>query len=153
MAKTFKVEIVTPEATALSAEASALQVPAWEGYLGVLAGHAPLLTVLRPGVLTVRDADGKPTFFAIRGGFMEVTPARTIVLADAIERAQEIDAEAARKALDAAVHAPQPAMPPASTGNADARQQARDVMVEERELAVQWAEARVHAVERSREAA
>src|SRR5438067_11293488 len=101
MAKTFHVEVVTPDASALSVEAVALQAPAWEGYLGVLAGHAPLLTVLRPGVLTVRQ-ETKTEYFAVKGGFMEVTPERVVVLADAVERASEIDAAAARRDQDEA---------------------------------------------------
>lgn len=148
MAKTFKVEIVTPEETALSADATALQAPAWEGYLGVLAGHAPLLAALTPGVLTVRDEAGKARHFAIRGGFMEVSPARVVVLADAIERAEDVDAKAAERELDEAS-----SLVAAQEGETmEARRKLRELALEERESARRWAEARLHALERMREA-
>src|SRR5262245_54580663 len=138
--KTFDVEIVTPGETALAAKATALQAPAWEGYLGVLAGHAPMLVVLKPGVLTVRDEAGKARFFAIKGGFMEVTQARVIVLADDVERAEEIDEAAAQKAFDAA--APGAAGAPAAAAEGatmEARRIAREVAAEEREESRKWA--------------
>ncbi len=153
MAKTFKVEVVTPEATALSAMASALQAPSWEGYLGVLAGHAPLLCVLRPGVLTVRDEAGKPRFFALKGGFMDVGPERVMVLADAIEPAEEIDRAAAEKALDEAMKPLPPLAPAAAAPAREAARIARALAEEAREEAHRWAEARIRAAERREEAA
>lgn len=151
MAKTFKLEIVTPEETAFSAEVTSLQVPAWEGYLGVLASHAPLLTVLKAGVLSVKDAADKASFFAIKGGFMEVRDNRAVVLADAIEPATGIEVEAARKALDAASAAPLPA--PAAGGDAEQRTRLRELAVEEHRAARDWAEARLRAAERHKEGA
>jgi F-type H+-transporting ATPase subunit epsilon len=145
MAKAFQLEVVTPEGTALSTRAVSLQAPAWEGYLGVLAGHAPLLCVLRPGVLTVRE-DEKSSYFAVKGGFMEVQPDRVIVLADAIERADEVDPAEAEKALAAAQEPP----PPPQGATAEARGRAREEAARAREEAARWAEARLAAVERSR---
>jgi F-type H+-transporting ATPase subunit epsilon len=147
MAKSFQVEVVTPDATVLSMPAVSLQAPAWEGYLGVLAGHAPLLCVLRAGVLTVRG-EAKAEHMALRGGFMEVQPERVIVLADAVERASEVDVAAAEKAL-AAGREPLPA-PEGAT--AEARQKARTEAAEAREDAVRWAEARLAAADRARSA-
>jgi F-type H+-transporting ATPase subunit epsilon len=146
MAKTFQVEVVTPDATALSVQATAVQAPAWEGYLGVLAGHAPLLCVLRAGVLTVTTEAGAKEFFAVRGGFMEVTPERVVVLADAIERASEVDAAGAEKAL-AAARGPLPA---AEGATAAARGKAREEAVEARAEVARWAEAQLAAADRGK---
>src|SRR5438105_14807448 len=129
--KTFQLEVVTPDSTALSARATALQAPSWEGYLGVLAGHAPLLCVLRAGVLTVRPESGAAQLYAIKGGFMEVTPQRVIVLADAIEPASAIDAAAATKALEVA----QAPLTPAEGQSAAAKAEATTARSE----AIDWA--------------
>jgi F-type H+-transporting ATPase subunit epsilon len=147
MGKTFQVEVVTPEGTAVSARATALQAPAWEGYLGVLAGHAPLLCVLRPGVLTIRQ-EASVQYFAVKGGFMEVTPERVIVLADAIERADEIDVAAAERDLEQ-LEAP-PATADVAALPAAARARVREEAALAREEAHRWADARLAAVDRAK---
>ena len=85
MARTFKIEIVTPERSVYAGDPHSLVVPAYEGALGVLAGHAPLLCTLKPGLVTIR-VDGQDLEYAVSGGFMEVTAKGVIVLADAIGR-------------------------------------------------------------------
>jgi F-type H+-transporting ATPase subunit epsilon len=110
LANAYQLEIVTPERVMLSDKATQTIAPGTEGYLGVLAGHAPLMTTLVPGEVTVTLADGRTTsVIVISGGFMEVTPTQTTILADSAERADEIDVsraevdlEEARKMLDAA---------------------------------------------------
>ena len=89
------LEIVTPERLVLSETVDEVVLPGSEGYLGVLPGHAPLLTGLGPGELTYR-ASGKTRHFAVAGGFAEVLPHRVSVLAATCERAEEIDEERAR---------------------------------------------------------
>lgn len=101
MAKTFRLEIVTPERTVWSEDIEALVVPAWEGQLGVLPGHAPLLCVLKPGMIAVTK-DEKDQFMATAGGFMEVTPAKTVILADAVEEVKQIDVKRAQESLERA---------------------------------------------------
>lgn len=101
MAKKFKAEIVTPEKTLFSEEVDSLVVPAERGYLGVLAGHAPLLCTLRPGEILLRR-DGADTRFSTSGGFMEVTPARAVLLTESVEEIASIDAARAEKARDRA---------------------------------------------------
>ena len=77
--------------------------PGTEGYLGVLAGHAPLMTELVPGEIRATLADGRTTsHIVISGGFMEVTGSRTTVLADSAERADEIDITRAEEDLASA---------------------------------------------------
>ena len=76
---------------------SAVTVPGKNGYLGILPGHAPLLTELVPGEL-VYVREGIKHYVAVEGGFVEVLPGRVIVLAQTAERAEEIDEERAQQA-------------------------------------------------------
>jgi len=98
MAK-LQVELVTAEGRVLSEEADFVLAPGIEGDLGVLPQHIPLLTPLRNGVVTVRNDDAEHVF-AVSGGFLEILPDKVTILADAAERAEDIDearAEEARK--------------------------------------------------------
>lgn len=82
----------------MSEEVESLVVPAENGYLGVLAGHAPLLCLIRPGrVVVIRGGKGRQ--FSVAGGYLEVSGNRAILLADAMEEAHEIDVERAQEAL------------------------------------------------------
>jgi F-type H+-transporting ATPase subunit epsilon len=96
----LKVEIVTAEQVVYSEEGvDRLIVPGVEGELGVLTLHAPLLTMIQPGVMRIVK-DGDEVEMAITGGFIEVRDNRVTILADAAERAEEIDevrAEEARR--------------------------------------------------------
>jgi F-type H+-transporting ATPase subunit epsilon len=96
---TIKLDIVTAERVVFSDSVDIVVAPGVEGELGVLEHHAPLMTTLKAGELRARKA-GEEYALAVSGGFLEVRPDRVIVLADAAERAEEIDlqrAEAARK--------------------------------------------------------
>lgn len=97
--KPFHLEIITPTRVVFRDEATSLSAPGVEGGFQVLYNHAPFLTALQPGELKVKDKDGNDTLFAASGGFVEVNANRVVVLADAVEKASEIDlprAEAAR---------------------------------------------------------
>jgi F-type H+-transporting ATPase subunit epsilon len=101
MAK-LHVELVTAEGRVLSQEADFVVAPGASGELGVLPHHIPLLTPLRAGEVMVRN-DGVEEFLFVSGGFLEVLPDRVVILADAAERAEDIDqarAEAARRAAE-----------------------------------------------------
>jgi F-type H+-transporting ATPase subunit epsilon len=110
VANSYLLEIVTPERIMLSEQAIETIAPGTEGYLGVLAGHAPLMSTLEPGEVTVTLADGRTTSrIVIGGGFLEVSPTQTTILADSAERVDEIDVsraeldlEEARKMLETA---------------------------------------------------
>jgi F-type H+-transporting ATPase subunit epsilon len=94
-----RLDIVTAERVVYSEEVDILVAPGVLGQLGILPHHAPLMTTLEPGELRVRKG-GEEYSLAISGGFLEVRPDRIIVLADAAERADEIDiarAEAAKE--------------------------------------------------------
>lgn len=93
----IELEIVTPERLVLSESVDDVQLPGSEGYLGVLPGHAPLLTALGVGEVAFRK-EGKPELVAVAGGFAEVLRDRVTILAETAERAQEIDPERARRA-------------------------------------------------------
>jgi F-type H+-transporting ATPase subunit epsilon len=93
----IRLEIVTPERLLLSEEVDDVTLPGSEGYLGILPGHLPLLTMLGVGILSYRQG-GQKYHFAVSGGFAEVLGDRVIVLAETVERPQEIDIERARVA-------------------------------------------------------
>ena len=106
----IKLDIVTAERVVYSGEVDIIIAPGVEGQLGILPHHAPLMTVLQPGELVVRK-DKDELSIAISGGFLEVRPDRTIVLADAAERDDEIDlarAEAAKKRAEERLRHPVP---------------------------------------------
>jgi F-type H+-transporting ATPase subunit epsilon len=88
--------LVTPERKVVETEADDVELPGAEGYLGILPGHAPLITLLKAGVLTYRRA-GSSRAFAISAGFAEVLGDRVSVLADSADSAGEIDAGAAER--------------------------------------------------------
>ena len=106
MAKSFRISIVTPEKTAFEALAVSATLPGIAGYLGVWADHAPLVTALRPGVITVRQHErggaGDATFLSVSGGFVEIGHNEVTVLCDTCEAAGEIDIDRARSALERA---------------------------------------------------
>jgi F-type H+-transporting ATPase subunit epsilon len=93
----IQLEIVTAERVVYSDEVDLVSAPTRDGRVGILPRHAPLLTVLEPGELDIVK-DGQRTPFAVSGGFMEVLPTRVTILADTVERADEIDLERAERA-------------------------------------------------------
>jgi F-type H+-transporting ATPase subunit epsilon len=84
MASTFQLAILTPERTVFEGAVEYVQVPGTEGYLGVLAHHAALVTGLAEGLLTVRTADGAEQRYRVTGGFFEVSHNQATVLADSV---------------------------------------------------------------------
>jgi len=102
MSDTFQLEIVTPEKKVVDTSATEAQIPGKNGYLGILPGHAPLITELAVGKVTFRSGDGEEQRLAVAWGFAEVLPDRVTVLAETAERPSEIDVERARKAKERA---------------------------------------------------
>src|SRR5580698_11067753 len=101
MTDTFKLEIVTPEKKVVDTTAEEIQIPGKNGYLGVLPGHAPLITELAVGEITFRESSGSNSNeqrLAVAWGFAEVLPNKVTILAETAERPSEIDVERARKA-------------------------------------------------------
>lgn len=100
--KRIPLSIVTPERPTWEGEVDALVVPAQEGQLGILPGHAPLLAQLRPGTVVIRQGVEDPRLLAVSGGFVEVFAGKVSLFAEAAEMADEIDAERARQAAEKA---------------------------------------------------
>ena len=97
----IELQIVTPERHILQQTVQAVEIPGKEGYLGILPGHAPLITELGVGILAYRR-ESETRYLTIIHGYAEVLPDRIIVLAEVAEKAEEIDSERARAAHDRA---------------------------------------------------
>jgi F-type H+-transporting ATPase subunit epsilon len=97
MTDTFQLEIVTPEKKVVDTAAAEVQIPGKNGYLGILPGHAPLITELAVGEITYRVGAEEQTL-AVAWGFAEVLPDKVTILAESAERPSEIDVERARQA-------------------------------------------------------
>jgi F-type H+-transporting ATPase subunit epsilon len=129
---TFQLELVSPEKLLLSRPVEMAILPAAEGEMGVLPGHAPMIVALRGGVITVREGGQETEKLFVAGGFAEVTAGRVTILADeatpvaSLSRAAAEERIAAcRKALEAAAE-----MTPEKREAAYARLRAAEVMLE-----------------------
>jgi F-type H+-transporting ATPase subunit epsilon len=94
----FQLEIVTPDKMVVRDNAESIQIPGLDGYLGILPGHAPLITELGAGEIAYR-ADGQSHRFCVAWGFAEVLQDRVTVLAETVEPVAEIDVPRAQRAL------------------------------------------------------
>lgn len=94
----FKLSVVTPEKVAFEEDVTSIVAPGIVGYLGILTNHAPLITPLIPGRLEVKDSSGQQSAYFISGGFLEVSKNVATILADAVEKSDEIDVERAKAA-------------------------------------------------------
>ena len=97
----IELELVTPDRLVIRESVAEVQVPGLIGYLGVLPGHTPLLAELGIGQLSYRQGS-QMSYATVIGGLVEVLPERVIVLAEAAERAEDIDVARARAALERA---------------------------------------------------
>ncbi len=102
MADTFQLEVATPDRLLVKEQVREAQIPAARGYIGVLPEHSPFLELLGIGELTYVTEGRRSAGLAVAGGFVEVLPDRVRVLAERAERAEEIDVERARRALERA---------------------------------------------------
>jgi F-type H+-transporting ATPase subunit epsilon len=117
MAETIQLEIVTPERLVVNDTAEYIEIPGRSGHLGVLPGHAPLITELAVGEISYRNG-AQTRRLAVAWGFAEVLPNKVTILAETAEKAEEIDAaraEAAKKKAEAALQKAGP------EGNKDAQ--------------------------------
>ena len=97
----LKLEIVTPEKRVLEADVDSVTVPTASGEAGILPNHAPLVSALKPGILSY-TARGTSDKIAITGGFVEVNANKVAVLADAAQTPGDVDVQAVRAERDAA---------------------------------------------------
>src|ERR1035438_3395355 len=105
MAEVFEIEIATPQRLLAREKAIRAQIPALDGYIGVLPDHAPLLSELGIGAMTYTSPGDHHFSLALRGGFLEIHNNVVRVLTDFAEKAQEIDVPQAEKDLKQAQEA------------------------------------------------
>lgn len=89
--KTIKFEIVTPEQVVLKEIVVRATIPTTSGELTILAGHIPLISVLKPGIIEVERETGELEIMVVSGGFLEIQSGKIIILADYAERAASLD--------------------------------------------------------------
>ena len=111
MADSFNFELVSPERLLLSGSVEAVVLPATEGEMTVMGNHAPTMTTVQPGVVTVKFADGKTDRYVVFGGFADILPSGCTLLAESAVHVDEISrddiikrVEVARAELDAALN-------------------------------------------------
>lgn len=128
------LEVAVPQRLVVREDVDEVQVPASDGYVGILPDHAPMITELGIGVLSFKK-DGKTRYMALNGGAMEVLPDHVRILADTAEWAEEIDVQRARQALHRA--------------NDLLQEHTMEIDVEEALAAIRRAEARLEAYHRA----
>lgn len=96
----IRFELVSPSRLVFTGEADQVDVPGAEGDFGVLPGHAPFISMLRPGILTIRSGNDAKRYF-VRGGFAEVNPEGLTVLAETAVPVEEMDVAALQNELKA----------------------------------------------------
>src|SRR3954447_14107767 len=97
MADTLHLQIITPDKKVVDEQTDQVQIPGKSGYLGILPGHAPLITELAIGEISYNVA-GTMQYIAVSWGFAEVLPNRVTILADTAERAEDINVKRAEEA-------------------------------------------------------
>ncbi len=99
MANTINVEIVDADSHVYSGEGVLVTATATMGEIGIMHGHMPLLSSLRPGHVTVKHEDGSENTMFITGGFIEVQPTHVTILADTAKRVEDLDRKMAEDAM------------------------------------------------------
>jgi F-type H+-transporting ATPase subunit epsilon len=136
MAGKLTLEVAVPERLLVEEEVDEVQIPAADGYLGVLPDHAPLMAQLGFGVMSFR-VDDQTKYVALHGGLVEVLPDHVRVLADGAEWADEVDSNLAEQARQRAV------------GRFDRQETDMQVDVERAQAAIARAQARLDASKRA----
>ena len=104
---TIKVDVVSAEESIFSGEATFVALPGEAGELGIMPGHTPLITRIKPGSVRVKLTDGSEEFIFVAGGVLEVQPKHVTVLSDTAIRGKDLDearAEAARRDVEEAIN-------------------------------------------------
>ncbi|AZN96798.1 F0F1 ATP synthase subunit epsilon [Mesorhizobium sp. M9A.F.Ca.ET.002.03.1.2] len=102
MAEAFKFELVSPERLLVSEQVESVVIPGAEGEMTVMAYHAPVMTTIKPGVVTVKTAQGKEERYVVFGGFADIVPAGCTLLAESAVAVGDIDrADLARRIQEA----------------------------------------------------
>ena len=104
---TIQVDVVSAEESIFSGEATFVALPGEAGELGIMPGHTPLITRIKPGSVRVKLTDGSEEFIFVAGGVLEVQPKHVTVLSDTAIRGKDLDearAEAARRDVEEAIN-------------------------------------------------
>ncbi len=102
MSAAFSLSVVAPDRKVVETNVTSVTAPGVEGYLGVQAGHIPMIVALKPGLLEYKDANSLQHYVAIDGGFMEISGTQVIVIAEGAAVAGEIDLKQAEAELEEA---------------------------------------------------
>ena len=102
MADNFNFELVSPERLLLSAQVSEVVIPATDGEMTVMANHAPTMTTIKPGIISVKLASGQVTKYVVFGGFADVLPTGCTLLAESAVPLAEIAPDTLTKRIDEA---------------------------------------------------
>jgi F-type H+-transporting ATPase subunit epsilon len=102
MADSFNFELVSPERLLVSGSVSEVVIPATEGEMTVMANHAPTMTTIKPGVVTVTFADGKKDRYVVFGGFADIVPTGCTLLAESAVHANEFKSDDISRRIEAA---------------------------------------------------
>src|SRR5262245_29705886 len=102
MAEAFQFELVSPERLLVSAKVESVVIPGIEGEMTVLVNHAPVMTIVKPGVVTVKSEDGAEERYVVFGGFADILPSGCTLLAESATSVRDIDrVDLARRIQDA----------------------------------------------------
>lgn len=102
MAEAFQFELVSPERLLVSEKIESVVIPATEGEMTVMANHAPVMTTIKPGVVTVKTAAGQQERYVVFGGFADILPSGCTLLAESAVSVKDIDrAEITRRIQEA----------------------------------------------------
>ena len=102
MAEAFKFELVSPERLLVSEQVESVIIPATEGEMTVMANHAPVMTTVKPGVVTVKPVSGAEERYVVFGGFADILPEGCTLLAESAIAVKDIDRDdLARRIQDA----------------------------------------------------
>lgn len=102
MAEAFKFELVSPERLLVSEQVESVIIPATDGEMTVMANHAPVMTTVKPGVVTVKQASGGEQRYVVFGGFADILPEGCTLLAESAVAVKDIDRDdLARRIQDA----------------------------------------------------
>ncbi|MBW8285190.1 MAG: F0F1 ATP synthase subunit epsilon [Rhizobium sp.] len=102
MADNFNFELVSPERLLLSEKVSEVVIPATEGEMTVMAHHAPTMTTIKPGVVSVKLASGQVTKYVVFGGFADIVPTGCTLLAESAVALTELNRDTLTKRIEAA---------------------------------------------------
>ena len=102
MAENIQFEVVTPEKSVVNEAAQSVVASGVLGEFGILVGHTPFMTTLKPGIVRYTNAAGKEDYLFVSGGFVEALPDKLTILADAAEKCGDIDTERAKSSLERA---------------------------------------------------